>query len=247
MNFISLQEIVWQIVNNVDLETSSKKLLIDRVHFLDLMILCPDDVDSVTKVENWPKGERRIIFSHLPFELLPPRLLDTAKVIHVAKNPKDVLVSLYHHEVLIEPFYGMNASFDDYAEMFIRGQTCFGSYFHMMRSAWERRFHPNLKTIWYEDMKRDIVPVIKDLCYFIGQPLTADKIRELEDAQGIKKFRERQVSSVDSEEQKEWYKKFVRKGQIGDWKNHFKVEFNERCDAWIKANMKDINIKIQYE
>lgn len=35
--------------------------------------------------------------THLPFSLLPPDLLDTCKVIYVARNPLDVAVSYYHH------------------------------------------------------------------------------------------------------------------------------------------------------
>ena len=39
----------------------------------------------------------RFVKSHLPFSLLNPRLLDVCKVVYVARNPKDVCVSFYHH------------------------------------------------------------------------------------------------------------------------------------------------------
>ena len=35
----------------------------------------------------------RVIKTHLPFEFLPPNLLDICKVIYVARNPKDCCVS----------------------------------------------------------------------------------------------------------------------------------------------------------
>ena len=38
----------------------------------------------------------RTIKSHLPLEFLPPKLLDTCKVIFVGRNPKDTCVSFYH-------------------------------------------------------------------------------------------------------------------------------------------------------
>ena len=48
----------------------------------------------------WIKAENvtspRVIKTHLPFEFLPPKLLDTCKVIFVGRNPKDVCVSFYH-------------------------------------------------------------------------------------------------------------------------------------------------------
>ena len=43
----------------------------------------------------------RFVKSHLPFSLNNPRLLDVCKVVYVARNPKDVCVSFYHHMRLI--------------------------------------------------------------------------------------------------------------------------------------------------
>ena len=234
----------------MDLETSSKHLLIDRVSFLDLSTLAPGQTDeSVAAAENQTRDQTRIIFTHLPFELLPPNLLSCgARVVHVSRNPKDVLVSLFHHEKLLEAFYGNNGTVDDFGEAFLQGSNCYGNYFHMLRSAWKRRFEPNLKMVWYEDMKRDVVPVIKDLCAFLDVHLSEEKIRELEQVQKIDKFRARQVSSAGDKEGKEMYKKFFRKGQVGDWKNHFKVGFNERIDQWVELNLKELEgVKIQYE
>jgi hypothetical protein len=56
----------------------------------------------------------RVIQTHLPWSLLPAQIRDGAKhpkIIYVARNPKDVSVSFYHHRVLIEGYRG---SLDDY-------------------------------------------------------------------------------------------------------------------------------------
>lgn len=40
---------------------------------------------------------RRFIKTHLPFKLLPPSVMEKkAKVVYIARNPKDVVVSYYH-------------------------------------------------------------------------------------------------------------------------------------------------------
>ena len=41
--------------------------------------------------------------------------------------------------------------------------------------------------------------------------------------------------------------KFFRKGQIGDWKNHFTGEKLEEWDAWIKQNLEGTDIKMVFE
>lgn len=46
---------------------------------------------------------------------------------------------------------------------------------------------------------------------------------------------------------KKKYKRVVFLGEIGDWKNHFTVAMNEHFDAVYKEEMKDSNIKIQFE
>jgi Sulfotransferase domain len=41
--------------------------------------------------------QRRFIKTHLPFKILPPSIMEKrAKVIYVARNPKNVVVSYYH-------------------------------------------------------------------------------------------------------------------------------------------------------
>lgn len=42
-------------------------------------------------------AEKRFIKTHLPFSLMPPSVMgERAKIIYVARNPKDVVVSYYH-------------------------------------------------------------------------------------------------------------------------------------------------------
>ena len=62
--------------------------------FLKSIGMPEDRIEFINNME-----ERRLIKSHLPFEFLPPKLLDTCKVVYVARNPKDVAVSLYHHYI----------------------------------------------------------------------------------------------------------------------------------------------------
>ena len=72
----------------------------------------------------------RIIKTHVPLSMLPPNVLETSKVILVARNPKDVCVSFYHQEQIL-PALGLpkGSSFDRYVDFFISGKPgCYGDY-----------------------------------------------------------------------------------------------------------------------
>ena len=90
--------------------------------------------NSIETTENMKSP--RVIKTHLPFEMLPPNLLDTCKVIFVSRNPKDTCVSYYHHTKTIEDslengeFIG---TFTDYAKTFLDGTCLYGSYWTMLK------------------------------------------------------------------------------------------------------------------
>lgn len=69
----------------------------------------------------------RVIKSHLPFYLLNPDLLDKSKVVYVARNPKDVIVSYYHYHRLLE-FHKFSGDLETFAEYFIRDERKFDKF-----------------------------------------------------------------------------------------------------------------------
>ena len=94
------------------------KSFLDRWSFLDFSAIMdkefmaklappPSNTDSETaqgplNMAGDPnRPSPRFVKSHLPFSLNNPRLLDVCKVVYVARNPKDVCVSFFHHMRLI--------------------------------------------------------------------------------------------------------------------------------------------------
>ena len=65
----------------------------------------------------------------------------------------------------------------------------------VLKSGWSRRNHPNLKFLWYEDMKKDLVPVIRETAEFLGRHLTELKVLQLDDALYIDNFRSGKITS----------------------------------------------------
>jgi hypothetical protein len=61
----------------------------------------------------------RFVKSHLHFSLLPQQLIDgstKAKMVYVARNPKDTCVSFFHHSCM---FDGYRGSLEEFVEEFI--------------------------------------------------------------------------------------------------------------------------------
>ena len=70
-------------------------------------------------VANMPRSTPRFIKSHLPSQLLPPEVWEKKiKMVYVIRNPKDTIVSFFHHGNLTAPH--RNYQFDDVFERFLK-------------------------------------------------------------------------------------------------------------------------------
>lgn len=75
------------------------------------------------------------------------------QVVYVARNPKDALVSYYHHNKLIK-LHDYRGNLETFAEYFMNGTVLHGPFFGHILEAWAKRDHPNLLFLFYEDMKK---------------------------------------------------------------------------------------------
>ena len=73
---------------------------------------------------------------------------------------------------------------------------------------------------WFEDMKKDMMQVIRDISKFTGYHMTEYKILKLDDHLHIDNFRQVMIENSGDPQKKD----FIRKGIVGDWKNHFTEE-----------------------
>lgn len=64
---------------------------------------------------------QRFFKTHFPIELLPQNVAKVgAKIIYVARNPKDVAVSCYYLHKM-HPFLRFNGNFEAFVEYFMNG------------------------------------------------------------------------------------------------------------------------------
>ncbi|XP_033100097.1 sulfotransferase family cytosolic 1B member 1-like [Anneissia japonica] len=193
---------------------------------------------------------RRVILTHLPEHLLPPQVFSKKpKVIYVTRNPKDCGVSFYH------AMSGLMASdWNGHADKWIKQDDLIGGgFFTHVLSYWKHRHEPNFLYMKYEDMKKDPRGSIIRFADHLECPLSDEEIDLVVHHSEVKNMKK----TYDKVEKKTPDGKFltkamgkspfIRKGQIGDWKNHFTVAENEAFDAVIHQNLSGTGLTFDYE
>ena len=189
------------------------------------------------------KGRRRMIKSHLPLRFLPPAVLEKCKVIYVGRNPKDTAISFYHM-ALDSPILGYKGTVQQYLDLFMDGLNLFGPFFNHLLGGWRIKDHPNVKFLWFEDMKKDQKAAIRDLCDFLDHPLSEGQMDQLVDYINFENMKKNpNATPVAGVKLPETTPDFMRKGKVGDWKNHFNPDTLEKWDRWIEGNTVGTGIK----
>jgi hypothetical protein len=185
-------------------------------------------------------SEPRLIKTHLPFDRTP--WAACAKYIYVARNPFDCAVSFYHHTRGFPRHYEFaDGTFDDYFECFIRGEVDFGDYFDNLLSWLPRRTEPNVLFATYEGMLADPRAAIERVAEFLGETAAVvardtallERILEQSSFRGMRENQARWSSERPAE-----MPAFVRKGIVGDWRNHFSAAQARRLVAKFEQRTK---------
>jgi hypothetical protein len=100
-----------------------------------------------------------------------------------------------------------------------------------------------MKILWFEEMKKDLISVIRDTSKFLGKHLTDYRVLQLDDHLYIDNFRQLVTEAFNDP----MMTKFIRKGKVGDWKNYFTEEKLQIWNDWIAKNLEGTDIKMTFE
>ena len=190
----------------------------------------------------------RAFKSHFPYDLLPcgPPHTTPCKYIFIARNPKDVAVSLYFHTKLR---YYPDIDWDSFWKLYINGELEFGNYFDHLVSWWPHRNDKNVLFLKYEDMKKNLPQAVCQIASFMGvdlPPNALDQIVHLTTFENMKRD-----PTANNEwtraQQKENAAPFMRKGIVGDWKNFLSPGQSAEVDRICAGRLKDIGLEFEYE
>nr|CAD7457251.1 unnamed protein product [Timema tahoe] len=249
------QEMVWLIGNDLDFE-GAKQLQQIRTPLLELCAIMAHDHgewmdelgNSVDLVESM--ASPRYIKSHLPLELLPAQLdVVRPKMVYVARNPKDMCVSYYHYCMLV---HNLKGSFQDFCELFLKDRAPVGPIWNHILGFWKRRNDPNLLFLKYEDMKRDQAGAIRQTAQFLGKTLSESDVKVLTEHLSFNKMKQNPAVNLEPIIAKKngpdylssTSLRFIRKGEVGDWRNHMEPDMVARFDAWTEENLRGTGLNL---
>uniref|UniRef100_A0A182YS16 Sulfotransferase domain-containing protein n=3 Tax=Anopheles stephensi TaxID=30069 RepID=A0A182YS16_ANOST len=262
------QEMVWLICNELDFDTAKSIPLTQRFPFFEFHLFVHDEVkaeflkenehdeESVKFIEqlSQPVGVKlsemqtpRYIKTHLPISLLPPSVFEKkAKIIYVARNPSDVVVSYYHLNRLYRT-QGYVGDFETFYNYFERDLTPWSPYWAHIKEGWAEKDRENVLFMYYEDMKRNLPDTIRKTASFLGKAFTDEQIETMCTHLDIRNFRHNK--SVTCEELKTvgilngGEQGFVRNGQVRGNAEEMTEDIRRRINEWTERNLDGTDIK----
>ncbi|XP_067392839.1 sulfotransferase 2B1-like [Emydura macquarii macquarii] len=191
----------------------------------------------------------RLITTHLPCQALAPALRKSkAKVIYMARNPKDVMVSFYHFHKLAK-FLPDPGSFDDFLMRFLDGKVQYGSWFDHVKGWLSRQKELELFYITYEDLHQDLGRSVARLAAWLGCPLQEEALRVILQHCSFSSMRENVMVNytlIPREIMDHSQGRFMRKGTVGDWRDHFTPLQNMLFHRLYRENMQDSSLRFHW-
>lgn len=190
------------------------------------------------------KGQRRLIKTHLSRNLLPVGIWQSqgSKIIYIHRDPRDVIVSYYYFARMFSQL-NYQGSLKDFAWQMMLNKVPYGPYFdHLDGYLSHAKTHPDkVLVINYEEMKKDPKKQIEKVAKFLkveANPELCERIAQKTTFEAMKANPNTNYSHWDL-----WglrnanESEFMRKGQVGDFKNNFDEELTSLVEEWIAASL----------
>ncbi|XP_075868868.1 sulfotransferase family 2, cytosolic sulfotransferase 3 isoform X2 [Nelusetta ayraudi] len=230
---IWMQEILPLVLNGGDLTPLHTIPNWDRVPWLEEKRLA-------LVVDQLPNP--RAMVTHFPYQLMPPSFLASkAKVIYVMRNPKDVIVSSYYFHQMAR-FLDDPGTFDEFVDKFLEGKVLFGKWTDHVKSWKHSELGDRIMYITYEEMVQDLPATLRRMSDFLERDLSEDVIQKIAQHCSFKAMKDNQMSNfklVPRELMDSEISPFLRKGVVGDWKNHFTPEQLQRFKSVLQKELQN--------
>ncbi|KAG8316990.1 hypothetical protein J6590_035867 [Homalodisca vitripennis] len=159
------------------------------------------------------------------------------------RNAKDTCISYFHHVKLLESYGG---NFEEFSTLFLNDSLVNAPFWKHILGYWEKRDSANMLVLKFEEMKKDLHAVIRRTATFLGKNLIEDQVFLLGDHLSFEKMKnnpavnyEDHVKVLTSIGLGDETGKFMRSGQVGQWKTRMNPELIEQFDTWTEKELRD--------
>jgi hypothetical protein len=168
-------------------------------------------------------------------------LANLFQIIHISRNPKDVALSHYHFSV---NFRKNPQSVEEYLDTFLVGDVLFHPFIEHNLQYWEleKQGYPNILYLSYEEMKKDLLSVIRKTMRFLGKDYPKEKLDQLKEHLSFENMKKNpHVNKSDlldmvgsTVEDRTIH---MRKGKAGGYKEEMSEEYVKKFDEWIQEKI----------
>ncbi|KAB1274829.1 Sulfotransferase family cytosolic 2B member 1, partial [Camelus dromedarius] len=159
-----------------------------------------------------------------------------AQVIYMGRNPRDVVVSLYHYSKIARQLKDPGTP-DQFLQNFLKGEVQFGSWFNHIKGWIRMQGKENFLFITYEELQQDLHSSVQRICQFLGRPLGEEALESVVAHSAFNAMKANTMSNftllppslLDQSH-----------GVCGDWKNHFTVVQSEAFDRVYREQMRGL-------
>lgn len=223
-----IAEVAWLVDHDANVGLAKSLSSDERTVFVELS---SPHVDKLSLLET--AADTRHVKWHHCAELLPERVVKSGRIIYLLRNPKDTVVSWFHFQSRLKLF-GFTGTFDQFFDLFVRGDVAYGSYMHHALSWWAHRHRPNVLFLTYEHMHRDLPAVVRTVAHFLGKSLSEEQVARI-------------VVHCSFEQMKQRAGAFMRRGRVGDWRNYLSQEQSDRMDEWVEQQAASESLPLEFD